>query len=328
MNIRRVWISALGAMLMAPAASGQMIYSETFPYPTGMTGNQPISTTGWANDLIAQFTRLYANGADGVVYAYSGAATTEAFYTSTTLDTGATGQAFPTIDPTAYQFGVTLSVDLQNGFSPDEVRSRFAVQINGGNWYVSRNALPVPTTANGPFANYSIPFLPAAANWNNLTVTGTGVTAAPGAAAVIGGAAASPLTGNITGAGVVVTYGEGGLPITGGGTHNIDNFQVRESSRPGDVNLDTVIDLADLVIIRQNFRQTVGSITAGDLTSDGFVNFDDFRLWRDNYVPPPGTELSLFIPEPGCGVLGGFALAALWRIAVGAKRGRRKVSMQ
>jgi hypothetical protein len=311
MNIKKYWIPFLGVVLSAQSTSGQVIYSETFPYPEGMTGNQPISTTGWANDVIAQFTRLYQSVApDGTVYAYSGAATTEAFYTSTTLDNGDFGQAFASIDPTAYPFGVTLSVDLQNGFSPDEVRSRFAVQINGANWYVSRNALPVPTTANGPFANYSIPFLPAASNWNNLTVTGTGVTAAPGAAAEIGGPATSPLTGNITGAGVVVTYGEGGLPITGGGTHNIDNFQIRESSKPGDVNLDTLIDLADLEIIRTNFRQTVGSVTDGDLTSDGFVDFDDFRLWRDNYVPPPGIDVSLGVPEPAGGVLAALALAA------------------
>jgi hypothetical protein len=321
MNQLRFGIAILGVMLLAPTAAGQatVIYSEAFPYPPGMTGNQPIGTTGWANDLIAQFTRMYDNGGgNGVVYAYSGTATTEAFYTSTTLDTGATGQAFPTINPAAYPFGVTLAIDLQPGFSPDEVRSRFAVQMNGTSWYVSRNALPVPTVG-GAFANYSIPFLPAASNWNNLTVTGTGVTAAPGAAAVIGGPAASALTGNITGAGLVVTYGEGGLPITGGGTHNIDNFQVRESSKPGDVNLDTFIDLADLVIIRTNFRQAVGSITAGDLTSDGFVNFDDFRLWRDNYTPPPGVEVSLFVPEPGTGLLATAAGIA----AFGARRRRR-----
>lgn len=309
MNMQRCWLPMLAAMLLARGAAGQAIYSETFPYPAGMTGNQPISAAGWANDLIAQFTRMYANGADGVVYAFSNTATTEAFYTSTTLDIGATGDAFPSIDPTAYPFGVTLAVDLQPGFSPDEVRSRFAVQMNGTNWYVTTAALPVPTVTGG-FANYSRPFLAAAANWNNLTVTGTGVTAAPGAAAVIGGPAAAPLTGLITGAGVVVTYGEGGLPITGGGTHNIDNFQIRQSSRPGDVNLDTFINLDDLQIIRTNFRQAVGSITMGDLTSDGFVNFDDYRLWKDNYTPMAGENIDL-VPEPTAGALGVAALAAL-----------------
>jgi high-affinity K+ transport system ATPase subunit B len=162
------------------------------------------------------------------------------------------------------------------------------------------------------FANYSLPFLPSAANWNMLTVTGTGVTAAPGAAAVIGGPAAGNLTGNITGAGVVVTYGEGGMAITGGGTHNIDNFSIRESSRPGDVNLDTFIDLADLMIIRQNFRQSVGSITQGDLTSDGFVNFDDFRLWKNNYIPAAGETVA-GVPEPTGAILAAIAVAALRR---------------
>jgi len=319
MNIRRTCLSMLTVLLLARTAASQVIYSETFPYPTGMAGNQPISTTGWANDLIAQFTRLFSNGGtDGTVYAFSNAATTEAFYTSTTLDTGSAGQAFPTINPAAYPFGVTLSVDLRPGFSPDEVRSRFAVQMNGTNWYVQKNALPVPTVG-GAFANYSLPFLPSATNWNTLTVTGTGVTAAPGAAAVIGSQAPGNLTGNITGAGVVVTYGENGMAITGGGTHDIDNFAIRESSKPGDVNLDTFIDLADLMIIRQNFRMSVGSITSGDLTSDGFVNFDDFRLWKNNYVPAAGESIT-FVPEPAAATL-----AAVAAIAVRCVRRRHKL---
>jgi MYXO-CTERM domain-containing protein len=317
MNTRNAWWSMLFVALLARGAAAQVLYTEDFPYPAGATGDQPISNgTGWVNDVIERFNRLYA----GALFAFSGVATADAFYTTTVLDSGATGAAFPSIDPTAYPFGVTLAVDLQNGFSPDEVRSRFAVQINNGSWYVSRTALPVPTTANGPLANYSIPFLPSAANWNNLTLTGTGVTATPGAAAVIGGPAASPLTGNITGAGVIVTYGENGLPITGGGTHNIDNFQIRQSSRPGDVNLDTFINLADLQIIRQNFRQAVGSITLGDLTSDGFVNFDDFRLWKNNYVPGPGEPAGGTVPEPSGAVLATAALAAL------AARRRRRLS--
>ncbi len=317
MSIYRFCTAILGALLVAQAAAAQApIYSETFPYPTGVTGNQPIGSVGWANDVIAQFTRLYNSaGTDGTVYAFQNTATVEAFYTSTTLDAGATGQAFPTIDPSIYQFGVTLAVDLQPGFSPDEVRSRFAVQMNGTNWYVTKSALPVPT-ASGAFANYSMPFLRAAANWNTLTVTGTGVTAAPGAAAVIGGAAPGDLTGNITGAGVVVTWGENGMAITGGGTHNIDNFQIRQSSRPGDVNLDTVVDLNDLLVIRQNFRKAVGSITLGDLTSDGFVNFDDYRLWKNNYVPGAGENIDL-VPEPS-----GAALAAAALLAFRCRRRR------
>jgi hypothetical protein len=143
-----------------------------------------------------------------------------------------------------------------------------------------------------------------------LTVTGIGVTAAPGAAAAIGGPATNNLAGNITGAGVVVTYGEGGVAITGGGTHNIDNFQIRESSKPGDVNLDTKIDLADLEIIRTNFRQSVTSSTMGDLTSDGFVNFDDYRLWKSNYVPATGEALGV-VPEHATATLSLAAFAAL-----------------
>jgi hypothetical protein len=313
MNINRFWMAILGVMLLAQTSAGQAIYSETFPYPAGMTGNQPVSTVGWANDLIAQFTRMFnGGGTDGTVYAFSNTATTEAFYTSTSLDTGATGDAFPTIDPSTYPFGVTLAADLRPAFSPDEVRSRFAVQMNGSNWYVTKNALALPLVTSA-FANYSMPFLRTAANWNTLTVTGTGVTAAPGSAAVIGPQAPADLAGNITGAGIVVTYGENGMAITGGGTHEINSFQIRQSSKPGDVNLDTFIDLADLQIIRQNFRQAVGSVTLGDLTSDGIVNFDDYRLWKNNYTPAAGENFEL-VPEPSGAAMVAAALAAIgWR---------------
>ena len=69
MNKNNFWMAMLGVGLLVRAAAGQApIYSETFPYPTGMTGNQPISAVGWANDLTSQFTRLYQNVApDGTV---------------------------------------------------------------------------------------------------------------------------------------------------------------------------------------------------------------------------------------------------------------------
>ena len=35
-----------------------LLYQETFPYP-GLSGNFPVSTVGWANDIPNQPTRLY-----------------------------------------------------------------------------------------------------------------------------------------------------------------------------------------------------------------------------------------------------------------------------
>jgi hypothetical protein len=301
MNADKLWISILGALMCTPAALGQALYTETFG-PTTMAA--PISSVGWANDLIAQPNRIFVEN-DGVVYAFSDAITTEAFYTSTTLDTGATGQAFPTVDPTAYPFGVSFFIDIRNGYSPEEVRSRFAVQINGGSWYSSKTILNVPTTPFGLFANYELHFDPAASGWDNLTVTGTGSDTT---AAVIGGTAASDLVGNITGAGLVVTYGPPYAPSFNlGGTHDFDDFQIVPSAQPGDVDLDTDVDLVDLLLIRTNFREAVAGRTFGDLTNDGFVDFDDYRIWKDNYpVPLSDGTSSVVVPEPG-----GFLLLAM-----------------
>jgi hypothetical protein len=316
MNKTTHWFVFLLLVSGSPIALGQApLYVETFPYPGGAAGDQPLTSVGWANDVIAIPNRIYLEN-DGVVFAFSGTATTEAFYTSTTLDTGATGQAFPTIDPTDYQFGVSFFIDIRNGFSPEEVRSRFAVQIDGGSWYSSTTLLNVPTTANGPFANYELPFDPSAANWDNLTVTGTG---SPTTAAAIGGPASADLTGSITGAGLVVTYGPPyGPAIAGGGTHDFDNFMIAPTAQPGDVDLDTDVDLIDLNQIRLNFRQAVAGRSDGDLTNDGFVDFNDFVQWRDNYpTAMPGAFEA--VPEPT-----GAALAIAAMFFVGGSRRKRR----
>ncbi len=208
----------LGAVLfMVGQTQGQaLLYRETFPYP-GLSGNFPVSTVGWANDVLNNPGRLYQNsGGDGAVFAYQNAARTTAFYTTTVLST-ATGANFPSINPALYS-GITFSADIQPSLTPANVTARFAVQMNGGGgvvWYVSTNTLPVPVTV-GPFATYSNVFNPAAAQWDSLTVSGNGT----GTSATIGAVASGNLTGNITGAGLVFTH-------TGaGGTFNFDNFSI------------------------------------------------------------------------------------------------------
>ncbi|MGH7981267.1 MAG: glycosyl hydrolase 53 family protein, partial [Limisphaerales bacterium] len=137
-------------------------------------------------------------------------------YTSVAL-TQTAGAAFPTIDPALYS-GIALSVDIQPYLNPDNVTARFAVQINGGNWFVSANALPVPSST-GSFATYSVAFNAEASLWDSLTVSGNGTANR----AIIGAPSSSNLDGNITGAGLVFVH-------TGsGGTFNFDNFTIRAS---------------------------------------------------------------------------------------------------
>lgn len=70
----------------------------------------------------------------------------------------------------------------------------------------------------------------------------------------------------------------------------------------GDANCDGSIDVElDLAAIAAHFRQDVVLRSDGDLTSDGFVDFDDFDQWKRNYPGPlTGLDLSFLkaVPEP------------------------------
>lgn len=205
-------------LLLPVLCAGQsvVLYQETFPYGA-INGNLPVSSVGWASDIPDNLDRLYQTiGGDGAVYAYEGTAATTAFYTSIALIQSG-GAAFPAINPALYS-EVTLSVDIQPYQNPANVTARFAVQMNGGNWFVSANPLPVPSST-GSFATYSSVFNPAASQWDVLTVSGNGT----GTHATIGGTSSSNLVGPITGAGLVFVH-------TGsGGTFNFDNFTITTS---------------------------------------------------------------------------------------------------
>ena len=209
----------LSSIFNVCAAQSVLLYRETFPYGA-INGNLPVSSVGWAADIPDDPDRLYqtiAGGGDGAVFAYEASSATTAFYTSAAL-TQTGGAAFPIINPALYS-GITFSVDIQPYQNPADVSARFAVQIGGGNWFVSANPLPVPSST-GPFATWSSPFNPEASQWNSLSVSGNGT----GTRAVIGAPSSSNLTGNITGAGLVFIH-------TGsGGTFNFDNFVITGSS--------------------------------------------------------------------------------------------------
>ncbi len=219
-------LALLSLLAVCPCGDGQVvIYQETFPYP-GPSGDLPISSCGWSNAIPNNLNRLYQlSGSSGAVFAYQADADvpiTTAFLTTTSLDNGAMGMAFPSFN--AAQFvGLTFSADIQPGFQPDSIVARFAVQLNGSNWYAAANPLPVPTTVGG-FATYSQAFSSAGSAWRNLTITSTN--------AGIGLGAVSKLAGSITGAGLVFSHG------AHGGTYNFDNFLI--SATMGDLNVSAV----------------------------------------------------------------------------------------
>ncbi len=68
--------------------------------------------------------------------------------------------------------------------------------------------------------------------------------------------------------------------------------------------------LADLTIIRTNFRKAVTVRDMGDLTNDNFVDFNDFRQWKNNFAGSVPNGLG--VPEPSGVAL---ALWALWKVA-------------
>jgi hypothetical protein len=212
-----------------------LLYAETFPYVGPAVGGSfplyPLSTIGWASAIPDIPNRLYENdGGDGAASAYepsSSTPITTAFYTTSSLDTGFSGLPFPSINTTLYG-GITFSVDLAPSLNPTNLTEYFAVQMNGGSWFVSATAIPVPGVAMNSFTTYTQAYNPAASNWKTLTLNPNNAT--------IGGVASSDLSGSITGAGLVTSF-------SGTGTYSCDNFLVTTTtgvSVPGGIIVGSV----------------------------------------------------------------------------------------
>ncbi len=187
-----------------------VLYAELFPV-VGPSA-EPVSVVGWSNAIASDLNRVYQrSGGDGAFYAFQTAASTTAFYVSTNSDTGASGLPFKKITPASYP-AVSFSADVAPSWQPANVTAYFAVQMNGGSWFVNSTPISVDTgTATQTFTTYRQQFDTLAAQWKTLTINATSAT--------IGGPAGSNLTGDITGAGLVFVY-------TGEGNFNIDNFAV------------------------------------------------------------------------------------------------------
>ncbi len=202
-----------------------LIYLEQFPFVGPLAGNYPISSAGWVesvsgapNALFQRGTALTATASEGAVFAFLGAPGTTVYYATTASDTNQSGLPFPNINLASYP-SLNFAVDIAPSFAASNVTASVAVQLNGANWYVAASPLPVPTSVDSAtYATYTMAFNPAAANWKNLTVTGSG--------GLVGSPAAGNLSGVMTGAGLVfVTVGTGG-------NFNFDNFQIADIAIP------------------------------------------------------------------------------------------------
>jgi hypothetical protein len=207
------------SLLVSNVAPSQL-FAEGFDYvgPTG-SGNLALSTVGWVASASAGSTYgIYQDGGTGGigdVYAYSPTATTNIYYTTDTNDTGFSGLPFTDINPANYP-----TITFEAGFVPGNgagqvsgaVSVYWAVAMNG-TWYCSVQPQSIDLSSLSPFKNYQYGFNPAATNWNTVTVTGAG--------AIIGGRASSTLTGNITGAGLVIAHN-----TSNGSSMNYQNFQI------------------------------------------------------------------------------------------------------
>ena len=204
-----------------------LIYSEAFPYVGPVTNNTyPISGVGWVEAVSGAPNALFQRtipSSDGAVFAYLGTPATTVYYATTATDTNQSGLPFPNINLASYP-ALNFSVDIAPSSAASNVTAYVAVQLNGANWYVAAGPLPVPTTVDSAtYATYTMAFNPAAANWNNLTVTSSG--------GLIGSPATGNLSGVMTGAGLVF------VTVRTGGTFNFDNFQIADIGVVGGINV-------------------------------------------------------------------------------------------
>jgi hypothetical protein len=204
------------------------IYSENFPFTGPVAVNFPISSIGWveaASGVPNALYQLSANTSEGAVTASNASPATTVYYATTTTDTNQSGLPFPNVDLPAYST-MTFSVDIAPAFASSNVTAYVAVQLNNGSWYVSASALPVPTSVDSStFATYTQVFNPAAANWKNLTVTGSG--------GIIGSPAAGNVKGVMIGAGLVF------VTVRTGGAFDFSNFVITGNG-VGGINMGSV----------------------------------------------------------------------------------------
>ncbi len=213
----------------------ELLYAENFPY-VGLSGNLPLTGVGWGVSASAGTSVgiFQAGPGLGDVFSFSPSATTNAYYVTATNDFGQSGLPFININPANYP-----AITFQAGFVPGNAAGQVPGAISvywavamDGTWYASAQPINITLTALSPYLTYQLGFNPAATNWNTLNITGTN--------AIIGGKAGSALSGNITGAGIVMAHNDGT-----GSDMNFQNFEITTNESVGTApSIGTGIPLA------------------------------------------------------------------------------------
>jgi hypothetical protein len=196
-------------LIVSPVPAG-LLYAETFPY-VGPNGNLPLTGVGWQAVAPGGAFGIYSAGPGlGDVFSYSASATTNAYFTTVTNDTGLSGLPFVAVNPASYP-AITFQANFTPGNAAGQVTGAikvyWAVQMGGSTWYASAQPVGISLQAQNNYLTNQYAFNPAVTNWNNLTIdpVNTFVT--------IGSQAAGPLAGNITGAGLIFVHNATGADI-------------------------------------------------------------------------------------------------------------------
>jgi hypothetical protein len=79
---------------------------------------------------------------------------------------------------------------------------------------------------------------------------------------------------------------------------NVAMGTIAPPSNPADFNNDTLVNAADLTILKTNFGSTSATKLTGDANGDGFTNGADFLVWQRNVKLSSATSSAAAVPEP------------------------------
>ncbi|MGD1087877.1 MAG: hypothetical protein ABR955_04015 [Verrucomicrobiota bacterium] len=279
--------NAFGTVTSTPAANltvQSIIYEETFTV-TKPNNNQSITNVGWFNDIAGTYNnRIFSNGHGinlpfSAVYSYDNVAiatnpTDEAFYyTSASANGGpydtnnldgngpiTNKEVFPGMNlATVQNLGYAATVNNAAG-----TIGNWMVKVNNS-WYVSTNQI----IATG-VQTLSMNFNPAAGAWSNLTVTGTGSFIEYNTNVVVGPATTSPLTGYVTGGGILVRH------------PNTQNFQFNDYVVLGAIPPSTMPVISAPPFTQTNYTATTATFSVSANTNGTTAGLT--YQWEDGTV--------------------------------------------